>query len=367
VFLTIGILAEFLLIVILVGAGRGIRGLAEAYLARIIINDGLTWWWAHRTIKWLRLSPRLVHRDSLKYVVHFGGLVQLQSMLAIFQASVDRLVALSTIGAEAAGLLDVAKKWPTSLSSIPTAFFAALLPAASHVDAASDRSEWLGNLQELYLSASRHSNLCTAAFASAMALWSSSIMHVWLGPSLPMRDSLIPLFVLFSIAMQFHMLTGPGTSIFRGMGRVYEEFNYSVPNILLLAVTLPLSHWFFGRWTPFGIGVAVSVATVGSACWLMGRVLFVLDLKLSRFLYVVVLPGFSCYLVAGLLAWPAAQLVSMVNRWQGAGILAVVGVLYAAGTAAVLYRWVLTNEEKQKANRLANKGMQLFRAREAHA
>ena len=99
----------------------------------------------------------------------------------------------------------------------------------------------------------------------------------------------------------------------------------------------------------------------------MGRVLFVLDLKLSRFLYVVVLPGFSCYLVAGLLAWPAAQLVSMVNRWQGAGILAVVGVLYAAGTAAVLYRWVLTNEEKQKANRLANKGMQLFRAREAHA
>jgi len=367
VFLTISILAEFLLIVVLVGAGRGIRGLAEAYLARIIINDGLTWWWAHRTIKWLRLSPRLVHRDSLKYVIHFGGLVQLQSMLAIFQASVDRLVALSTIGAAAAGLLDVAKKWPTSLSSIPTAFFAALLPAASHVDAASDRSEWLGNLQELYLSASRHSNLCTAAFASAMAFWSSSIMHVWLGPALPMRDSLIPLFVLFSIAMQFHMLTGPGTSVFRGMGRVYEEFHYSVPNILLLAVTLPLAHWYFGRWTPFGIGVAVSVATVGSACWLMGRVLVVLDLKLSRFLYVVLLPGVSCYLVAGLLAWPAAQLVARVNRWQGAGILVLTGILYAAGTTALLHRWLLTNEEKRKTNGLLEKGLQLFRSQEAAA
>jgi len=367
VFLTIGILAEFVLIVVLVSAGRGIRGLAEAYLARILINDGLTWWWAHRTIKWLRLSPRLVHRDSLKYVVHFGGLVQLQSMLAIFQASVDRLVALTTIGASAAGLLDVAKKWPTSLSSIPTAFFAALLPAASHVDAASDRSEWLGNLQKLYLSASRYSNLCTAAFASAMALWSSSIMHVWLGPALPMRDALIPLFVLFSIAMQFHMLTGPGTSVFRGMGRVYEEFHYSVPNLLLLAVTLPFSRWFLGRWTPFGIGVAVSVATVGSACWLMGRVLFVLDLKLSRFLRVVVLPGFSCYLVAGLLAWPAARLVAMGNRWQGAGVLAVTGVLYAVGIAAVLHRWVLTNEEKQKANRLVRSGLQVFRDREGTA
>jgi len=51
-----------------------------------------------------------------------------------------------------------------------------------------------------------------------------------------MRDSFLPLFVVFSITMQFHMLTGPGTSIFRGMGRVYEEFNYSIPNLLVVAI-----------------------------------------------------------------------------------------------------------------------------------
>jgi hypothetical protein len=79
VFLTISIVVEFALILWLVSAGRGIRGLAEAYLARVVINDGLTWWWAHRTIKWLKLSTRRVRRESLKYVVHFGGLVQLQS------------------------------------------------------------------------------------------------------------------------------------------------------------------------------------------------------------------------------------------------------------------------------------------------
>ncbi len=270
VFLTISILVEFALIVILVGAGRGIRGLAEAYLARTVVNDALTWWWAYRTLPWLRLSPRRVRRESVKYVVHFGGLVQLQSVLAIFQVSVDRLAALTFIDASAAGLLDVAKKWPTSLSTVPTAFFAALLPAASHVDAASDRKNWLGNLQELYLTAARHSNLCTAAFTAIMALWAVPMMHVWLGPSLPMRDSLIPLFVVFSISMQFHMLTGPGTSIFRGMGRVYEEFNYSIPNILMLGITLPVARWIEGRWTPIGIGVAVSVATAVSACVLMG-------------------------------------------------------------------------------------------------
>jgi len=367
VFLTISIVAEFVAIVWLVGAGRGIRGLAEAYLLRTVINDGLTWWWAYRTLKWLHLSPRRVRRESLKYVVHFGGLVQLQSMLSMVQVSMDRLAALMLIDASAAGLLDVAKKWPTALSSIPTAFFAALLPAASHVDAASDRATWRANMQDLYLKSARHSNLCTAAFCSAMAFWSAPIMHVWLGPALPMRDSLIPLFVLFSISMQFHMLTGPGTSLFRGMGRVYEEFNYSIPNLALLAVALPLSHWAEGRWTPMGISVAISVATAISACVLMGRVLFVLDLKLARFLQVVVVPGFWCYAVAGLLAWPLAWLVAALSRWQGAGVLAATGVLYGAGLAAVLYVWVLTDGEKQEGNRLMQRGFSLFRGREASA
>lgn len=252
VFLSVSIVSEFALIVWLVLAGRGIRGLAEAYLARTVINDGLTIWWACRRLKWLHLSPRLVGRESLKYVVHFGGLVQFQSMLAIFLNSVERVAALGFINASAAGLLDVAKKWPVSISSIPTAFFAALLPAAAHVDAASDKPERLANLRELYLSGSRYSNLCTGSFVAVMVLWGKQILHVWLGSELPMRETLVPLFVLFSISMHFHMLTGPGTSIFRGMGRVYEEFTYSVPNLLLLAVTLPAARWIEGRWTRWG-------------------------------------------------------------------------------------------------------------------
>ena len=146
-FLTLSIVAEFGIAVWLVLAGRGIAGLAEAYLARTVINDGLTMWWACRKLKWLHLSPRLVQRESLRYVVHFGGLVQFQSMLSIFLASVERVAALTLIGAEAAGLLDVARKWPLSLSAIPTAFFAALLPAAAHVDAASTGADRKSNLR----------------------------------------------------------------------------------------------------------------------------------------------------------------------------------------------------------------------------
>jgi O-antigen/teichoic acid export membrane protein len=367
VFSTISILAEFILIVVLVSAGRGIAGLAEAYLARTIINDGLTFWWAYKKLKWLRLSPRLVSRESLHYVIHFGGLVQFQSMLSIFLASVERVIALSFIGAEAAGLMDVAKKWPSSLSSIPTAFFAALLPAASHVDAASKRDEALANLRQLYLRATRHSNLCTSAFVAVLAFWAVPLMHVWLGPAIPRQASLISLFVVFSLAMQMHMLTGTGTSIFRGMGRVYEEFYYSIPNIMLLAITLPFTRWIEGRWTALGIGVAVCVATVLAAAVLVARVFAVLEMSVAPFLREVILPGITPYFVAGALAWPVAHLVATLTRWQGAAVIGVAGILYAAGVLIVLYKWVFTDAERRQVGKYIGLGLGFLGAREATA
>jgi O-antigen/teichoic acid export membrane protein len=366
-FLMMGIVAEMGMILWLVGAGRGIRGLAEAYLVRVLFTDGLSIWWAWKKLKWLHLSPRFVRRDSIRYVVHFGGMVQFQSMLDIFLASVERVAALSLIGAAAAGLLDVAKKWPVALSSVPMAFFWALLPAAAHVDAASAKSDRMQNLRTLYLSSSRYANLCTSAFVAAIALWAAPILQVWLGSTLPMRQMLVALFVVFSLATQFHMLTGPGTSILRGMGRVYEEFTYSIPNLLLLGVTLPLAHWIQGRWTPLGIGIAVAVATAIAACVLMGRVLFVLHLQLTKFLSVVIVPGLAPYAIAAVLAWPVAQLVNLLNRWQGAGILLAAGILYMAGVVAVLNLWVLTDDEKEKQIGWYRRGLGMLRGGEATA
>ncbi len=364
VFLMLGLIVEFGLILLLVSHGRGIRGLAEAYLARTIVDDGLTIWWAWRKLDWLRLSPRLVGRESIRHVIHFGGMVQFQSILDIVLTYIERVSALVLIGVAAAGLMDVAKKWQNAFSSVPMAFFYALLPAASHVDAASSAAERKGNLRKLYLSSSRHSNLCTVAFVAVVAWWASPILHVWLGSQLPMGQDLVPLFVAFSIGMQWHMLTGPGTSLFRGMGRVYEEFTYSIPNVMLLAVTLPAARMIQGRWTPLGVGIAVTVATIVSATILMGRVLFVLDLRLSQYLREVILPGVVPYVVAGLLAWPVLRAVGASGRWAGAAVILVAGSLYAVVSGGILYRWFLTPEERARAAAYVRRGGAIFRRQE---
>ena len=351
-FWTAGFLAEFVLIVVLVGGGRGIRGLAEAYLARTVIEDGLKMWWAWRKLPWLRLSPRLARRAALKTVIHFGGLVQFQSLLTTMINSIERMLALLLVNVSAAGLMDFAKKWPQSFSSIPMAFFAAFLPAASHLEASSDAGTKQKNLSDFYLRGARYSNLCTAYFCSMMALWTYPILHVWLGAKMPMPGVLTMLFFAFSVSMQFHMLTGPGTSILRGMGMVWEEFYYSVPNLIFLAVTVPLSYLYFEAWTTLGIGVAVAAATICSACVLMVRVIFVLRVSAGAYVKQVLLPGCVPYASAALLAWPVWWTRVRLGRWTGAGVVLAAGALHGAIMMALLYGSALNAQEKQQVSRI---------------
>jgi len=49
-----------------------------------------------------------------------------------------------------------------------------------------------------------------------------------------MRDTLPPLFVVFSLATLLPMLTEAGFSIVGTVGQVYEEFTHLVPNLLFL-------------------------------------------------------------------------------------------------------------------------------------
>ena len=347
-FWTAGFLAEFVLIVLLVGGGRGIRGLAEAYLARTVIEDGLKMWWAWKKLPWLRLSPRLARRAALRPVLHFGGLVQFQSLLTTVINSIERMLALLLVNVSAAGLMDFAKKWPQSFSSIPMAFFAAFLPAASHLEASSDEATKQQAMGDFYLRGARYANLCTAYFCSMMALWTYPILRVWLGAKMPMPTVLTALFLAFSVSMQFHMLTGPGTSILRGMGRVWEEFYYSVPNLIFLALTVPVSYLYFKAWTTLGIGLAVAAATILSACVLMTRVAHVLRLRARDYLTRVLLPGCVPYLSAAALAWPVWWLTGRLNRWEGAAVVLAAGALHGVLMLGLLYGSVMDARERQQ-------------------
>jgi hypothetical protein len=82
--------------------------------------------------------------------------------------------------------------------------------------------------------------------------------------------------------LQIHMLRGLGPRFFEGRDECAQSFHYSLPNLLLLDIRLPLPHSIEQRWAPVSTAMAVSVAADVSVSVPMGRVLLVLDLKLNR-------------------------------------------------------------------------------------
>jgi len=340
---------EITLIFTLVGMGRGIRGMAEAFLAGRILYIAASIVWSYRNLKWLKISPFLFSITELKGVFGFGLSVQAQCIFDTMLSNIDRIVASVFIGPLAVTPIDLAKKWPSALSNIPGSFFAAFIPAASQLqaehdkNASSDTKEKHSAIAPLYIEGSRYTNLVGGYFFGLMALLPVAIFAVWLGKPV---EYVVPLFVLFNLAMQVHMLTGPGTSILRGAGRVQEEFFYSVPNAVFLCGLIPLSRLVMGEWSVMGIGSAVCLSTLLSATAFLIRVHYVMRVPWGAYLTNVILPGLVPYFVAAIFLWPVTWAVYRVNRIEGAGVLIATGMLYTLILATVLYGVVLRENER---------------------
>jgi O-antigen/teichoic acid export membrane protein len=336
-------LFETALIFLLVGMGRGVRGLAEAFLLRTLLEEGLSTIVAFRKIPWLRVSPTLMNRESLHSILSFGGVVQLTSFFSIALNSVERVLAAPLIGLQASGLLDISKKLPSMAASIPNAFTNSLTPAASYLHGALEGNADRSPLHKLFLKGARYMNLAAAYFSGFMAVAALPILSVWLGKH---YDGAALLATMFAVASQVHLMTGPGTSVLKGLGRPKEEFYYCIPNVVALAVLVPLSRMVFGAWTAVGIGSAVALSTVLSAAFFIRHANRLLGLPGVEYVRRVVLPGIVPYLVSLALVLPMIGVVTRMNRWSGAAMLVLLGAIYTAVLAVVVDRWVMDEGER---------------------
>jgi O-antigen/teichoic acid export membrane protein len=352
---TISFLVETGMIFLLVGIGHGIRGLAEAYLFRQMLTLVLSAWQVRRTMPWLKVSPRLWSNEALKLLLGYGGIVQLQSLLTTFLSSLERVVAVPLIGVEAAGLLDLAKKWPGSVTGIPSSIMSALLPAASHLQASSNAGR--RELEQLYLQGSRYVNLSFAYFAGFIVALAGPILHVWLGKRLDGADLLM---ILFTVSLQFHMLTGPGSSMMTGLGKPGESLRYCIANVCALAISFPAMRLSLGRWDVKTIGASVALATVLSATYFIRRTNR--KLGISQFTYIarIVPAGLMPYLLALPFWWPVSHAVHGLDRIRGASVIVLAGLVYSGVFIGYAYKYVL----EEGARRLALDSIRRFLPRQ---
>jgi O-antigen/teichoic acid export membrane protein len=336
-------LTELGTVVLLLNMGFGIEALLIAFAVRYTLSISAAAWLMHKAIPELSLHPRHVNSTTLRLFLGEGLVVQGSALLANALHSVDRVLAGWFMGSSAAALFELGNKLPSAALSIPSAVSGVALPAAA-------RSHHAAEVLALYVRSTRLTGLLTALPMPFLALFSLPLCQFWLGNH-PSVHTIATLMTMLTVAGHLHILTGPGSSIFRGTGAVRNEYNYHGLRGVWLLATVGVA-WWSQSLNPVGLAAALMVGGVGAAlCYLMWNHRLLAG-NFRGFGSTVLWPslaGYPAAVAVGVLAhaghlWPqgAAPRIELVTP------LALSGMAYLALAAATLWLAVLHPHEKQR-------------------
>ena len=340
---TASFLLETALVIAFLVAGVGIMGLLYAFALRYLFSISASVWACFRAVPGLRLSPASFNREHLGLFVRFGGILQLSGLLGMFLRSVDRLIAGVFINVGAVGLFDVAQKFPIMWTSIPASMNAAFLPAATQTHTEGRQADFVN----LYLASTRQINLLTGFIMGFMAAFAAPLITGWLGPH---PDFALAPFILacFTLPYQLNVATGPASSAFRASGAPARELIYPLSQLAMVACFIGVGFTFFGV-EMVVIAVAVAMAVALSALFYLVWSTRWLGLSQSRFFGEAVLPGLYPYAVGLLLAFALNSWMTQVagDRLGSVLLVLVSGLLYAAISSTLVWRFILKNPERE--------------------
>lgn len=339
-------LVETALIFFLVGNGYGLPGLGAAFVLRTLLDVVAHYWLASRRIPWLRVGFVKPDHESIQLLMRFGGIVQLNCLLSIFLNSIERVIATPLLGLSAAALLDIGKRLPSMGTSIPSAFASSVYPAAAELHATNKNPEPLATL---YLSTTRIMNATSGLLFGFLTFAAAPCLFFWLGK---VPDAAVALTILFAISSQMHLLTGPGTSILKAIGRPTLEFHYSLANLLSLLILVPLSNLWMGSWNVVAIAAACAASTTVSAAWFLFQAHRELRISAVVFAREALAPGLLPYLVGAICLAPFTHQFVAGNRWQAMALLSGAGLFFLTLSSLAAFILLATPQERHLVKRM---------------
>lgn len=338
----VGYALELVLIFLFLQAGLGVYSLLLAFALRYTWSLLSFIRLAHRFVPTLSLSVAHFSPAMLRHFLGFGSAVQASALLGTALFTLDRLLAGYLLGPKGIALFELGAKLPVAAVSVPSAISQVTLPAAAHHHARQDQTA----LRTLYVQSSRAISLLAGLPLGFMALFAAPIAAAWLGPNEAYAQ--LPLILTLSaLTSHLHIITGPGSSIFRAMGQVGNEFVYHGLRLVALPIAIGLSlHGLGVNLTGLVVGLSAG-GTVAALAYLLHNQRQ-LKLPARALLHQILLPGFLAYPVASaLLACWQVLLPASMSRWQMLAGLLAFGVFYSVACLWMFWRFVLQRSERE--------------------
>jgi O-antigen/teichoic acid export membrane protein len=297
---TLGQSVKYVVAIAFLFAGHGLDSLLYGFLASVVFSVLAMAMLARRLCPRTHLLPVIPTKHELKSGGRYGGLLFVGYVSAALRDQTDKLVFAFLASPIWVGYYAIASKLAKLVMEICTFVYN---PAVVAAGALSSNRE-TNRLATLYSTL-----MAWIPMLSGMALviivgLHNQLMYLWLGRVIP---QVIPLLLMLVLANALVVaLTGPGTSICRGIGRVDIETAYVVFNLILNAVFTVVLVKLIG---PMG----TVIASVGS--WTLGAAFFAWYLHRN-----IMLPVRSTLKAVGIICCAA-----------GSGFLTLFATRYVAG------------------------------------
>jgi O-antigen/teichoic acid export membrane protein len=340
---------EMVLIVAFLLSGFGILSLMAAFVLRYIYSSCANMRLVYRFLPGLSVGLRHFDRSLLPGFFSVGIVVQASSLLAIGLASADRVVAGLILGPSSLALFDIGAKLPGSAMSLPSAISQITMPAAARLSQVERPAapNWRHDpLLQLYAKSTRSVILLASLMGSFIAAFSAPLSLAWLGPRAGLE--VLPLLMaLTACSATLHISTGPGSAVFRGSGRLGNEFIYHGLRIVMLALAVGVVYWIIGV-SVAALGIALALGLCGAALLYMAHNHRTLGLPLAHLATQFLLPALLQFAIGGVLylGW-LAFVPPGIGRWVTLALLAPCGLLHCTLCCTALWR-LLDGDERSK-------------------
>ena len=311
--------------------GHGIRGLlyANAIVFAYFAVAGVVA--AFVLVPSLRISPRVVNRETFRALFAFGWRTQVSRLSNLVTFQTDKII----VGAVyrqfgLVGVYRIGEELASKMRQVPALLISAILPAASDLDARGEQER----LRRLYLISSRYVAAVTLPLVAFCVGASGMLMRTWMGSSVADLDTAAWVNRILAFGYLANILPGAGVSIALGKGRPDVQMKAGIIAMVSnVALTVALVF-------PFGIyGVALGTAAslFISCAWFIVAMRPVVGVSARELIRVSMvwpavasLPGFLVC-VAG--DWFSAD---VAGRIPNAAAAAVCACLFGAGYLMLL-------------------------------
>jgi O-antigen/teichoic acid export membrane protein len=252
----IGLTANYAVVIVAIGSGAGLWGLVAGQGAGFLVRLLGAWAVARHAYSPVSLVPALPRRSDAA-AARYSGLILLGYLTAGLRDQTDKLVLATMASASWVGFYGIAARLSGLVLEVSRFFYVPMLTAAGALNASSD---WAG-VRQLYSRIMAVVSSLTGGILVVTAGLAGHLVVLWMGRPIPEVPPLI--WILIAGNSCAVILTGPGTALCRGIGRVDIETRYVLVNGLCnVGLTIALVLLIGARGTVVATGMAWALSSV---------------------------------------------------------------------------------------------------------